>query len=143
MDDGAFDSLARVLGGRAGSRRAATGGLVGLALATALSPPAADARRRKKKKKCKTCHIRKHGKCRKARDDSACNGDGRCLNGVCNAKPDCVPAGVNCSVAGSCCSESCVILKGPPGKCGSGNAGKPCLTDVDCTSQNCVGFVCQ
>ncbi|HEX5499715.1 MAG TPA: hypothetical protein VFX03_10825, partial [Thermomicrobiales bacterium] len=100
MDDDPFADLARFVR-RETDRRLFAGALLGLLGGFGMGSAEA---KQGKKKKCKPCHVRKHGKCRKAPDDSICDGDGRCLAGICNAKPDCVPAGADCEAATPCCS---------------------------------------
>ncbi|HEU0116236.1 MAG TPA: hypothetical protein VFQ80_16225 [Thermomicrobiales bacterium] len=141
MDRRRFDALARLVGNNAMSRRAAASGLAAMAWSSTLAPAAAGAKPRKKK--CKPCHVRKHGKCRKAPDDSACNGDGRCRDGTCNPKPTCASTGAVCSQSSQCCSQDCNDIGKSGGSCQAGDAGKPCLTSADCVSQICVGFVCK
>jgi hypothetical protein len=77
-------------------------------------------------------------------NNTSCNGDGRCLDGVCNAPPDCMSAGTaGCNTSSTpCCSDVCDSGQ-PSGRCEPGEAGKPCLQDSDCVSNSCVGYVCQ
>jgi hypothetical protein len=84
-----------------------------------------------------TCTVRSRP------DNTACNGDGRCLNGVCNQPPICEPAGTTGCITKSppCCGECNTQV--PSGMCEPGEAGRPCLEDSDCTSNSCVGYVCQ
>jgi hypothetical protein len=70
-------------------------------------------------------------------DDSACNGDGRCLNGVCKPKPTCVGTNASCS---STSSECCGICEND--LCHPGVNGSRCHADGDCRSGNCVGYQC-
>ncbi|HET7095218.1 MAG TPA: hypothetical protein VFI22_17145 [Thermomicrobiales bacterium] len=136
MDRRRFDALAKRLGDNATSRRTAASGLAAWALTATLGPPAAGAKHRKKK--CKACHVRQGKKCVKAADDSSCKGDGRCLNGKCNPKPNCAPAEAPCSHSSECCSHECSPLLVT--HCLAGDAGARCLTDADCGSANCAGY---
>ena len=70
-------------------------------------------------------------------DDSACNGDGRCLNGVCKSKPTCVGTNEPCSSTGSECCGVC-----EKDRCEPAVNGSRCHADGDCRSGNCVGYQC-
>lgn len=165
MDGHQFDDLLRTL---ARSRRAALVTLVGAAAGVA-GLPAAEAKKKKKKKKCRGCAICKEcvkGKCRSLPDRTACGGvcqeciggqcvnkaagetcggTNQCLNGVCNVQPNC--AGFNVSGCGTlgpaiCCSGLCSPNPPPFDTCFAGAAGKPCKVNLDCTSNQCVGYRC-
>ena len=88
-------------------------------------------------------------------NDTACNGDGRCLHGVCNPKPTCLPFGTACSAAGpdpSCCSGSSINAFNFLG-CEQSSSGEPCHDNdlqptpagphTECRSGTCVGYRCQ
>lgn len=79
--------------------------------------------------------------CQGQADDAACNGDGKCLKGGCNPKPDCKAGGEPCSGNLNCCSEACA-----GGLCSSQGfalVGEPCQVNGDCSSRRCVGYRCQ
>jgi hypothetical protein len=81
------------------------------------------------------------GRCRERAADSPCAGSGRCLNGVCNQPPTCLPPGFRCP--SDCCSGVCVIELGETtGSCGKGGTGTPCFAPDDCQSGSCVGYRC-
>jgi hypothetical protein len=149
MDDRAFDTLTRALAGRAWTRRRATKALAALLLGGVVGAERwgeAEA-----KSKCRTCQTEKHGRCRKARDNSQCNGSGRCLNGHCRQPPTCTGVGESCNnvptvPTNSCCSDRCLLTPGGQvftNSCYSGYAGRPCYSGVDCLSGICVGYVCR
>lgn len=134
MDSRAFDALGRAFVGVVAGR----GGGAALALPAALGPPVAAARH---KKKCKPCQIRQGKKCANAPDDSVCKTDGRCLDGACNANPDCASFGESCFTERPCCSDRCQVF--PISGCDVSNVGERCLVDADCGSNTCVGYVCK
>jgi hypothetical protein len=81
--------------------------------------------------------------CAGRQDDDQCDGDGRCLNGVCNPPPDCRSIG-QCGVDPfeiPCCSVDCVLL-GSDFFCGSVLAGFPCQVNLGCKSGPCIGYRC-
>jgi hypothetical protein len=130
-----FDRLARAFITTPSRRALLT--LLGSGLAVAKTAETAA------KKKCGPCKKKKKGKCKKKKpNDTPCNGEGRCLNGVCNQPPTCSPALNLCIVDGDCCSGDCVGVAFP-GDCAPGEAGTPCFNDSDCTSGVCTGFRCQ
>jgi hypothetical protein len=162
MDGRQFDDLLRSL---AGTRRAALGSLLAAVGGLAVLP-AADARKRKKKKGCRGCRVCTScvkgkcvpvpdrtpcggqcqecmgGQCANKAAGTPCGGDNQCLDGVCNARPDCISAGVSgCEAIPNCCSNDC--QPGAGGICAAGGAGKPCKVAADCTSASCVGYRCQ
>ena len=72
-------------------------------------------------------------------DGTDCGGGRRCSGGVCATPPGCSNGG-SCVAPEHCCSASCHPTFA---LCLGGAAGRPCNFDNDCTSGNCVGFVCQ
>lgn len=92
--------------------------------------------KRKRKRGQKTC---KRGVCLLQPDDTACDGAGLCLNGVCNADPECPLIG--CQADSDCCSGSCMLLLSA-NVCAPGPTGARCSQDANCASESCVGFRC-
>src|SRR5688500_8583876 len=45
---------------------------------------------------CTVCEVCVSGSCQAASDDTVCNGNGRCLNRICNPRPTCAGAGADC-----------------------------------------------
>ncbi len=160
MDGHQFDDLLRTL---AHSRRAAIVTLVSAAAGLA-GLPAADARKKKKCRGCPACTQCVKGKCRTVPDRTACGGvcdecvggqcvpkaagatcggTNQCLNGVCNARPDCLSAGEGgCAVHQNCCSGDCPGTPPTHDFCLQGITGTPCKVNADCTSEECVGYRC-
>jgi hypothetical protein len=153
------DALALVLGG--------TPGLLGLIDATAKkkkgkrgkgqhkkkggksSPPAAFCANQANGTSCdeSPCKACQDGACVLSADDALCNGTGRCLNGVCNTQPECLPREgpqyCRTSNPAACCSGVCNLVGYGNGVCAAGAAGKGCLENGDCVSNSCTGFICQ
>jgi hypothetical protein len=83
------------------------------------------------------------GPCAGKTDNADCNGDGRCLNGVCNPKPTCISEGSSCAGLGNagCCSRAC-----EGGECDDGIDSQPnsaqCQLDTNCQSRRCLGYRC-
>ena len=169
MESGCFDILTRSLF-VAGSRRQACALALGGALAPLLIGENAAAHnalkscKRKSGKQKKQClkKAKKHNAahaneappppCQGQPDNTPCNGDGRCLTGVCNPKPTCFDKARSCSPMNesACCSETCPPE--PPinvvGECSHSEAGKPCYTDASCNFGDtgfltCVGYRCR
>jgi hypothetical protein len=94
---------------------------------------------------CPVCQSCDRGACvpNRSVDDAACNGDGRCLNGVCNPKPGCLPVDGNCAGLGNaaCCTKAC-----EGGECDGGADSQPngaeCQVHADCQSERCLGYRC-
>src|SRR5215211_8507750 len=163
MDGVTFDRLTKTLTAP-GSRRRALGGLLagafGLAGWSGMNGAVAHDLKAKCKKKSgdakKKClkkakkHAAEHadeappppGPCDGTPNDSPCNGDGKCLNGVCNPKPGCL--GYNkgpCLNETVCCGDFC-----SSGLCNTitgAATGSPCQNGLDCASGQCVGYRCQ
>jgi hypothetical protein len=139
MDDRHFDALTRSFI-RTLSRRRLTGLLGGAGMGAlglfGVAPPATAAC----KKKCGPCERCKNDKCKPKQDDIRCNGDGRCLKGRCNSRPDCFPFASTCSVddPDACCSGIC-----RSNKCMRGEMDARCRTGEDCISGKCVGYRCR
>lgn len=75
-------------------------------------------------------------------DNTACPGDGRCRQGVCQLRPICPGLHTPCSVNSQCCSANC---SGEPSNkiCSCSQPGEPCYTTADCCQfLMCVGYVC-
>lgn len=168
MDPEQFDNATRsVFAGQ--NRRLVVGRLVASVLAAlGLVVATGESGARKRKKGCRGCPVCKkcvRGRCRPLPDftscggacqecqggqcvdksgDSVCDGNGRCLAGVCNPQPNCVSSGVGgCSAPQfECCSGECDLSVGG-GVCLDGAAGTPCKVNGDCTSGSCVGYVCE
>jgi hypothetical protein len=95
---------------------------------------------------CKECQ---NGTCANKPNDSACQGAGRCLNGVCNPPPTCTPAFQPCyvSLPPLCCGDNLACwssVQGTTPTCRGyfGGEGSPCHTGIDCRSQECIGYRC-
>lgn len=163
MDGQQFDALLRSL---THSRRTtvlstmiSVGGLAGIVDVEAR-------KKRKKKKRCRGCAVCTScvkgkcqavpnftpcggvcqectgGQCVNKAAGTACNGDGQCLSGICNPKPQCISAGVSgCTAMPNCCSGICG--PGVGGVCSVGAAGTQCKTNLDCTGGACIGYRCQ
>ncbi|HEU5434566.1 MAG TPA: hypothetical protein VFU81_23030 [Thermomicrobiales bacterium] len=132
MDPTRFDARSRALG-RHQSRRTALAAFLAGPLAL-LAAGATEARHKKRKK----------NPCKGKPDDAPFKGTGRCLLGVCNSKPTCLPTGADCSTnPNSCCSTVCATAPNPTECEGGGGAGRPCLSGIDCFSKlQCLGYVC-
>ena len=161
MDADRFDRLLRSLV-TVRSRRGISRFLIGSVVGSSLTPLALQSglvakqgHRHHKKKSCPPCKQKKNGKCRGAKpNDAACNGDGRCLNGVCNPKPTCSPAGGPCGLP-PCCATGCIDILLPdmtivPGFCPCSQPGQPCHETSHCcqppsqpVARSCIGYVCQ
>jgi hypothetical protein len=136
-----FDAVIRGLAS-APSRRAVVRGVLAVAVAVAVGGAAGSARMTdsEAKEKCGPCKKKKKGKCKKNKpNNTPCNGEGTCLNGVCNQPPVCSPAFTfGCVNNPTCCSGACSA-----NFCAVGAAGTPCLSNPDCFSNACIGFRCQ
>jgi hypothetical protein len=90
---------------------------------------------------CKEC---RDGTCSNKTNDTSCNGTGKCLTGVCNAQPMCLPFNGGCLTVDpqACCSGDCFSLATLNGSCQKGAATARCLTPTDCVSGSCVGYRC-
>lgn len=140
MDSDQFDRLSRIVG-RASTRRTLSRALAGVAFGSGLvALPGAEA---DAKKKCGPCRKKKHGKCKGPKpDNTACNGDGRCLAGTCIAHLNCLGTGIACTQGnpGACCSGVCRT----DDHCQNSQDGQTCLIDADCiTPSLCVGYQCR
>jgi hypothetical protein len=177
LDAERFDTLARFLSGsptRRGALRllagAALGGVMGSRADGEASAhnalPACKKKSGKAKKKC-IKNARKHNAthatppppppppppCQGRPDDTPCNGDGRCLNGVCNPKPTCgfgadfgSPTLSQCRSASpeTCCSGRCIVISQPFGLCYVSAQGQSCIETTNCDlNLECVGYVCR
>jgi hypothetical protein len=84
--------------------------------------------------------------CQGLANDAPCNGDGRCLAGVCNPRPDCDPVGTPCSPAGpntACCSDVCFEILFGPVVCDNGTPNTRCFGAGQCFPPlQCVGYRC-
>jgi hypothetical protein len=93
---------------------------------------------------CKGCQ---NGACVNLANDTACNGDGRCLNGVCNPNPHCWSTGLPCIQGPDetpCCAGVCQSFGSATTTCGRlNNPGLPCNVGTDCELGSCVGYRCQ
>jgi hypothetical protein len=174
MDGSTFDRLTRSLGTAGSRRRVLTGllaGTVGLlnaqteqAAAKKKCPPC-------KKRKAGKCKAKKPdgtacagGSCRSGQcvaatappppgpcdgkaDDTACNGDGKCLNGVCNPRPECKASGAGGCNSSNFPSNCCAGPVCSNGVCASNPSGAfaplPCQGNADCRSRRCIGYRCQ
>jgi hypothetical protein len=81
-------------------------------------------------------------------DDEPCNGDGRCLTGVCRPRPACLPNGTTFSQASDsrCCSQNVSCDLGPTEvvcTCMPASPRDDCLSDSDCAVGTCVGYRCR
>jgi hypothetical protein len=170
MDGRQFDDLLRTL---TGTRRAAIASLLA-AMSGLASLTVADAKKKRKKKRkkgcrgCPACTSCVKGKCRAVPDRTACGGEcqecmggqcvnkpadtvcsanGRCLAGICNARPTCQGFNIGgCQQLGEeiCCSEVCDTSTSPTGGiCTKASIGQQCKANTDCTSGACVGYRCQ
>jgi hypothetical protein len=166
MDPVRFDQLLRSLMRRYPSlmrrypRRWLNQAVLGLAVgsvlgASATERAAAKKHKNNKKKNCPPCKKRKNGRCRGNKpNNTVCKGDGRCLDGVCQPRPTCSPAGGPCGIP-PCCATGCIDIMLPggeivPGGCPCSSAGRPCYETSDCCQppsepvpRSCVGYVCQ
>jgi hypothetical protein len=148
MDDSRFDTLVRSLTD-VRSRRGLTRLLAGVAVSGPLAllglaeTEGKGKKGKKKKKKKKKRSTTSPGPCAGKPNDSACNGDGKCLNGVCNPKPTCIGEGSSCAGLGNaaCCTKAC-----EGGECDGGSDSEPnnaeCQVDADCQSRRCLGYRC-
>jgi hypothetical protein len=144
MDPTRFDTWTRRLVAT-NTRRAVIRLLAGAVLAASagvgLDLPAAARCRRKT---CAPCGRCKNGRCKSRPNDTPCgdDGTGRCRGGVCRPRPTCTGAGSACNTPAceQCCSGRCAS----PGAnaCLASIAGSPCLTDGDCLSGVCSGYIC-
>ncbi len=91
--------------------------------------------------------------CQGQPDDTPCNGDGRCLNGMCHARPTCATSATECPnatatsvVDRACCSSICSARLPFSGKafCAKSATGQPCYDTNDCSllADTCRGYVC-
>ena len=135
-----IDRLARTLAASP-TRRGFTRTMAGTVLAGAVSSLARDAAAKKKRKKCKACRFRRKGRCKGRKpDETPCNGDGKCFDGECIAKPQCDGFGAECDPSGplNCCN-SCFI-----DTCQRGFAGDQCFVNADCDPLfTCIAFRCR
>jgi hypothetical protein len=159
MDEIRFDSLTRSLT-TARSRRRALGGLLTGVFGVLSRPEPEEAAAHDLKDKCKKksgeakkkClkkakqHAAQHarqtpppGPCIAKPNDAACNGNGRCLNGVCNPKPQCLDHEAACFTPGECCSGLCQSFINNCDPRGAAN-GSPCHSGFDCRSGYCLGY---
>jgi hypothetical protein len=131
-----------VRGGRRAQARAIPRSRPSASLMAARSLPASPIRSRSGRR-CGVCQVCSGGGCVLA-DNVACGADGtgRCLLGVCNARPTCDQNGTECSTTchTCCCSGECIGF--PDGSCSQSTSGEPCDRNADCANNNCVGYVC-
>ena len=154
MDSERFDAVARAA--LTGAPRRAVLAALGTALFGGLAvatPEVGLTAKRGCKPRCGPCAACNPGKCKRKRgkktckrgvcllqpDGVACDGVGLCLNGVCNADPNCPLGG--CQTDSDCCSGSCLPLLSLR-VCAPGPTGARCSQDLNCTSESCVGFRC-
>jgi hypothetical protein len=163
--------LASTAGSRRRAVVTAGGGMLALlglaephdALAKKKCPPCKKRKQRKCKKKRPDGTACAGGTCQSGRcvaapaapfcqgkaDFTDCGNGMKCSGGVCAPPPGCFNTG--CITNGQCCSGFCSCIDGPPpdgicdttGICAFSSTGQPCNRDLDCSSLNCVGFVCQ
>jgi len=135
------DALAKILGA-AGSRRGLArllgrGALGGPVALLTLAEAEAKRKKHKKRKKKRSGSASPPPPCQGQPDDAPCNGEGRCLGGVCNPEPQCIAAGgPACRVGSDCCSGMCSEF------CGLAAVGQPCVVAGNCISRKCVGYRC-
>src|SRR5690349_14813150 len=132
------DRLASVLRSLkySGSRRTVLGVVLG-GRAVLQRLTQAEAATRKKRKK---------SPCTRQPNDASCKGTGRCLSGVCNPQPACLPYPAMCTSPQSCCGHVCFSEPGGPGEClgGEVGVGGACQVNKDCAAGlGCLGYVCQ
>jgi hypothetical protein len=165
MDGSQFDSLVKGLTAY-GSRRRALSALLAGVVGLLNWPGQEDAEAHDLSDKCKKKSGKAKRKClKKARkhnaahiafpcqgqpDDTPCNGDGRCLNGVCNPKPTCslgrrgISGSITCNktTPETCCSGECITFG--VDICDTSATGKPCVETENCDANlACVGYVCR
>jgi hypothetical protein len=139
-----IDRVARALA-ISPTRRGVTHALAGLATVAGLHTTAGqDAAA----KKCKPCRKKKqNGTCKgKKPDNSPCPGDGKCFDGKCVPKPNCLGTGEPCEIGqdDACCSESCSTQNPVDPVCFISFEGKKCLKQSDCqTGTDCIGYRCR
>lgn len=107
----------------------------------------------KPKKTCAPCTTLVSGLCQGSQpNDTACEGDGRCLDGVCKPRPTCGRPGPVC--INPCCGGCIDAPDGMGGiielGCSCSPVGSPCYETSDCCQppqesapRSCVGYVCQ
>ena len=148
METARFDHITSTLG-ETSTRRGALRGLAAAAfglgsVAVLGSQESAAKRRRGSKKKQKS-------PCQGQPDDTPCNGDGRCRNGLCQARPTCATSPTVCpnTTTGSvvdraCCSSICGAPLFGQAWCTKSATGQPCYDTNDCSliADTCRGYVC-
>lgn len=140
MDNERFDRIARALAASP-NRRVVSRAVAGLALGGALVAAESDLTEGKKKP-CKPCRKRINGRCTgKKPDGRPCEGTGKCFNGKCLPKPDCLSAGADCTQGnpGVCCSGVCQVND----HCQAGGVGNFCLAQSDCAFGTCIAYLCR
>jgi hypothetical protein len=147
METTRFDQITSTLGEtstRRGALRALAAAAFGLGSVAVLGSQESAAKRRKKGKK-------KRPTCQGQPDDTPCNGDGRCLNGVCQARPTCATSPTSCAnatmtpvVDRACCSSTCGAPFAGQTWCTKSATGQPCYETNDCSliADTCRGYVC-
>ena len=77
-------------------------------------------------------------------DGKPCGSGQQCSGGVCGTPPGCLRKDAICTVGGqpACCSRAGCSAQSATCATG-GQAGDPCVFNIDCLSENCVGFLCQ
>jgi hypothetical protein len=151
MDGTQFDTLTRALvelRSRRGLGRL-LGGLVVAGSLPRLGSAATTAKGKKAKKKRKKKARPQPPvapppafSCQGQPDDTPCNGDGRCLLGRCNPRPNCQVRAVTCAGASPPCCGSCETEV--PFTCLLSVAGQPCYESADCQAGlQCIGYTCR
>ena len=168
MDANRFEMLLRSLSGLP-SRRGALRLLAGSALGSLITPDAVSTAAKKKGGKGKKGKKKKQppqdnqttsippppvaGPCDGQPDDTPCNGDGLCLNGVCNPQSPCAGRDVRCGQGDN--AVCCQAPRNGTATCGSGGScnfvcnqgykrcdllGGACIPTGDCcTDSECQG----
>ena len=148
METARFDHITSALA-ETSTRRGALRGLAaaafGLGAVAVLGSQESAAKRLKKGQK-------KKSPCQGQPDDTPCNGDGRCRNGMCNLRPSCATSPTVCPntttsslVDRACCSSICgAPLFGGRAWCTKSATGQPCYDTNDCSliADVCLGYVC-
>jgi hypothetical protein len=150
METTRFDQITSTLGEtrtRRGALRALAAAAFGLGSVAVLGGQESAAKRRKKGKKGK----KKRPTCQGQPDDTPCSGDGRCRNGLCQARPTCATSPTVCAnatttsvVDRACCSSICGAPLVGQAWCTKSATGQPCYDTNDCSliADTCRGYVC-
>ena len=147
METTRFDQITSTLGEtstRRGALRALAAAAFGLGSVAVLGSQESAAKRRKKGKKQRPI-------CQGQPDDTPCTGDGRCRNGMCQARPTCATSPTVCAnatttsvVDRTCCSSTCGAPLAGQAWCTKSATGQPCYDTNDCAllADTCRGYVC-